>query len=178
MSKCKKFWSVFEFTLSASIFFPVFLLFSVLKFDFFYWLVRFKEERPVVGDFLGNIILAVPPALLTLPPVVLRRLPFESSSVHRLLLSSRLAGSSRSRWHLLHRLRSIVLDAKSSRLSKKSSRCDVLCLWLSYRFCWTHVEVGGVVEQLLWSIARSLSSPPWAVLQLLPGRRIVLGGIT
>ena len=130
MSKCKKFWSVFEYTLSASIFFPVFLLFSVLKFDFFR-LVRFKEERPVVGDFLGNIILAVPPPLLTLPPVVLRRLSFEPSSVHRLLLSSRLAGSSRSRWHLLHRLRSIVLDAESSQLFE--------------RFFWTHFQVWFVV---------------------------------
>ena len=42
MSKKATYWSVFEYTLSASIFFPVFLLFSVLKFDF---LDQFDLER-------------------------------------------------------------------------------------------------------------------------------------
>ena len=56
--------------------------FSVCWNMIFFRLVRFRKERPVVGDFLGNIILAVPPPLLTLPPVVLWRLPFEPSSVH------------------------------------------------------------------------------------------------
>ena len=136
--------------------------FSVCWNLIFFRLVRFRKERPVVGDFLGNIILAVPPpsllSLLLSFDVCRSSLP---RSVHLLLLSGGLACSSGSCWHLLQRLGSIVLDAESSQLFERFfwTHFQVWCVvfWLFYRFCWTHVHVRGVEEQLL-------SSPPWAVL--------------
>ena len=67
MSKCKKFRSVFEYTLSASIFFPVFLLFSVLKFDSFIdWLDLEKKDLSWEIFLEISSLLSLHPSLLSL----------------------------------------------------------------------------------------------------------------